>query len=202
VKIPSSIVTRVGVLAGLAAALAVPALASEEGAQPSIFAGDLGNSLVTLIIFGLVVFLLGKFAWKPVLNLLQQREQTIRDALVEAKREREQADRLLAEYRAQVDHARVEATAIVEEGKRDGEAVRQRIHEEARQEAEQMIARAKREIGLATDDAVKRLYDKTAEIAVSVAGSVIRKELSVEDHRQFVQESLERMKVSKDAWFN
>ncbi|MBN2445088.1 MAG: F0F1 ATP synthase subunit B [Phycisphaerae bacterium] len=186
----------------VAGVMALPAMAQHGEATPSIFAGDLGNALITLVIFVTVVVVLGKIGWKPVLNLLQQREQTIHDSLVEAKRERAEADKLLADYRAQVDRAREEATSIVEEGKRDAEGVRQRIHEDARKEADKMIARAKREIQLAADDAVKGLYDKTAEIAVAVAGSVIHKELSADEHKQFVRESMERIKASEDARFN
>ena len=187
----------------MAVLVAVPVIAQEHGDEPNLFlSSDIGNAFWSLVIFGLVVLLLGKFAFKPILNLLQQREAMIHDALVEAKREREEADQLLAQYRAQVDRAREEATGIVEEGKHDAETVRQRIHEEARQEATAMIERAKREIQLATDDAVKRVYDMTADVSVNIAGGIIGKELSAADHERFVSESLERIKASDEARFN
>ncbi len=186
--------------------LAVPVVAAEgqaHGEDPDVFlSSDIGNSLITLIIFGLVVFFLGKFAWPAVLNVLQQREDMIHNALVEAKREREAADELLARYQEQIDRAREDATELVEEGKRDAEAVRERIHAQAKQEADQMIDRARREIQIATDDAVKKLYDMTTDVAVRVAGSVISKELSPADHADLVRESLERMRASDEARFN
>ena len=181
-----------------AAASAGPAFAAEAG-EPSIFSGDIGNFIFTLIIFVIVVTVLGKFAWKPVLRVLQQREQMIHDALVEAKRERAEADKLLARYQQQVDHAREEATAIVEEGKRDAEAVRRRLHEEAQREAGEMIERAKREIRLATDAAVKDVYDLAGRLAVDVAGQVLQAEVSPDKHRQLVQDALGRISAADNA---
>lgn len=129
-----------------------------------------------------------------MLKVLNERARTIHDSLENARREREEAERLLAQYQSRLDKAREDAAAIVEEGRRDGEAVRQRIHEEARQQASEIIERARREIRLATDAAVKELYDQTAELAVKLAGGIIRKELSPEDHRRLIAESLDRMR--------
>lgn len=175
---------------------AAPALAA-EGESLSIFHGGIGNTIITLIIFGIVVYLLGTKAWPQLLHTLEQREQLIRGALEAARREREEAEKLLADYRRQIDRAREEATAIVDEGRRDADAVRRRIQDEARREADEMIARARREIQLAAADAVKDLYDRTAELAVQVAGGILRRELRPEDHRALVTESLQRMEAAR-----
>ena len=184
------------VSAAIALAAAAPALAAGEG-EPNIFAGGIGNVVITLIIFGSVVLILGKYAWPPLIKVLDDRQNAIRESLENAKREREASEELLKQYQEKIDSSREEATAIVEEGKRDAEDVRRRIHEEARSEANQMVERAKREIQLATDTAVKELYDKTAELSVRVAAGIIRKELSARDHEGLVTESLERMKNEK-----
>lgn len=176
-------------LAGLCAATAYAA----EEPEPGLFDADIGNFIFTLIIFGLVVYLLGKFAWKPLLNVLNEREQTIRSSLETARQERETAERLLAEYRTQLEKARDEAAAIIAEGRRDGEVLRQHMREDAQKESEQIITRAKREIQLATDSARKELHDEASELAVRVAGRIIRKELSAADHRALVTESLNEM---------
>jgi F-type H+-transporting ATPase subunit b len=169
-------------------------MAAEEGAsERNIFNSDVGNFIFTLIIFGLVVYFLGKFAWKPLLNVLNEREETIRSALVTAKQERQAAEHLLHEYQAQLDKAREEATALVAEGRKDAEAVRQHLKEEAQKESEQIITRARREIQLATDSARKELHDEASELAVRVAGRIIRKELSAADHQALVAESLKEM---------
>ena len=190
-------IVRTLVRASLAILASVPALASEAQEQePSIFAGNLGNVVVTLIIFGLVIAVLGKLAWRPLLTVLNERERSIRESLETARRERQAAEEVMARYSAQLEKAREEASAIVDEGRRDGEAVRRRIHEEARGQANEIIERARREIRLATDAALKELYDHTADLAVKLAGGIIRKELSVEDHRRLVAESLDRMRAA------
>lgn len=167
--------------------LAVPTLAAEEG---SLFNADVGNFVFSLLVFGLVVAILGRFAWKPLLTVLNARERSIREALETARQEREAAALLLKQYQEQLARAREQAAAIVEEGRRDGEAVRQRIQAEARQQAEEMLARARREIRLATEAAIKELFDRTAELAVQVAGRVLRKGLSSQGHRELIAESL------------
>jgi F-type H+-transporting ATPase subunit b len=102
--------------AGLALTLiasAAPLLAAEEGhggGTVSVFAGGPGNSIITLIILGVVVWILGKYAWPPLLDALDERERSIREALEKAKREREASERLLHEYEAKLNQARNEAT--------------------------------------------------------------------------------------------
>jgi len=162
--------------------------------EPNPFAGGLGNAILTLVILGTVVVILGRKAWPVLLNALDEREHAIRGALEEAKVEREKAEALLAEYQAKIDKSREEATAIVEEGRRDAGAVKQRIQEETRREIDESKERAKREIQLATDAAIKELYDRTAQLSVEVARGIISKELNPADHQQLVSESLERMR--------
>ena len=182
------------ILTGLATlAATVPVLASggEAGGSPSPFAGDLGNALWTLVIFVLVVVLLGKFAWGPILSALQKREDFIRDSLEQAKRDREEAQAQLKEYSDKVAQAKADATAVVEEGRRDGDALKCKIEEDAKAEATRMIERAKREIGIATDTAIKGLYDLSGELAVNIASRIIRKELSPKEHERLIAESIE-----------
>src|SRR5262245_12587044 len=91
---------------------ALPLSAAEEAPALSPFAGNLGNAIWTLVIFLIVVLVLGKFAWGPVLALLQEREQFIHKSLSDAKRDREEAEARLKEYAAQLQAARVEAAGI------------------------------------------------------------------------------------------
>jgi len=179
------------VLAGLA--LAVPALAAEAegGESPSLLSGDLGNSLWTLVIFVLVLVILGKFAWGPILNTLQTRESFIREALEKAKHDREAAEARLKEYEAKLAASRAEATAIVEEGRRDADVVKRRIEATAKEEADKMIERAKREIHIATDTATKELYTLSAKLATQLAARVIGRELTPQDHARLISEAID-----------
>lgn len=166
--------------------------------KPSVFSGGIGNAIITLIIFGVVVSVLGRYAWPQLLRVLEERERTIRSSLEDARRLKTDAEKMMADYQRKIDAARQEATAIVDEGRRDAAEVRRRMQEEARKESAEMIERARREIRLATDAAIKDLYDRTADLAVQVAAGIVRKSLNADDHRRLVDESLERMK-SADA---
>ncbi len=170
----------------------LPVLAAEThgGEEVSIFAGNLGNAFWTLLIFLLVLAVLRKFAWGPILSGLQKRERYIQDTLESARRDREAAEARLREYEERLARAQAEALGVVEEARRDAEAVRRRIEEETRQSTNAMVERAKREIKVAADTVLRELYDRSADLAVSMAGSILKRQLAPEDHRRLVQEAL------------
>lgn len=172
---------------------ATPVLAAEGAGGSNPFAGDVGNAIWTVVIFLLVVVVLGKFAWKPILGALQTREQFIVDALSQAKKDREDAQRQLQEYTLKLNEARAEATAIVDEGRRDAEVVRHQIEDHAKEEAAAMLERAKREIGIARDTAVKEIYTLSTKLATDMAGRIIRKELDSKEHARILNESLDEI---------
>ena len=176
----------------LASVGAAPALAAGDGPS-NPFAGDIGNALWTLIIFALVIIILGKFAWGPILSALQKREDFIRDSLEQARKDREQAEARLKEYSDRLNAARTEATAIVDEGRRDADVVRHKIEQEAKAEATRLIERAKREIGIATETAIKELYQLTGRLSTEVASRVIRKEVNASEHSRLIQESIDEL---------
>jgi F-type H+-transporting ATPase subunit b len=177
-------------------AAAVPAMAAEaaEGhaeGPPNLFAGDLGNVVWTVAIFVLVLVVLGKFAWGPLLKALQGRESFIHDALASAKRDRDAAEARLREYEERLASARAEATAIVDEGRRDAEVVKRKIEAAAKVEADKMIDRARREIQIATVTATRELYDLSARLATDMAARVIGRELSGKDHERLIAEAID-----------
>ena len=185
--------SRYGAWAILAVGTAAPALAS-EGEQPSLFGGDLGNVVWTLLIFLGVLFILSKFAWSKVLAGLQGRERFIRQSLMSAKRDRDEAEARLKELTERLENARQEAGAIVDEGRRNAEAVKRRVEDEARRNAEALIERARREIGIARDTALRDLHEESAKLAMDMAGTVLKRQLTPEDHRRLVGEALARLK--------
>jgi len=185
--------SRIASVALAAASAALPAWAAEGGEPGGVFAGDVGNALWTLVIFGAVVFVLGKFAWKPILSGLQAREQFIRTSLEEARRDRAEAEARLKQYEERLNSARSEATAIVEEARRDADAVKRRIEEEANAEAGRIVERAKREIGIAKETAVKELYSLSARLTTDVASRILAREITAHDHERLIRESIERL---------
>jgi len=180
----------------LAAAAATPAAiaaatpAESPEAANNVFAGDIGNALWTVIIFVLVLVVLGKFAWGPLLAGLQAREAYIRESLETARRDRKEAESRLREYEERLAASRTEATAIIDEGRRDAEAVKRKIEEHAKQESAKMIERARREIDAAATEATRQLYALSAHLATELAARVIGRELDAKDHERLIEESI------------
>jgi len=187
-------------LAGLVTFLlmAAPAMAAEgghaEGGANNPFAGDIGNALWTVIIFVLVLVVLGKYAWGPILSNLQARENFITESLEKAKKDRDEAEARLKQYEERLASARAEAAAIVDEGRRDAVVVKRQIEEDARAEANRMIERARREIQIATDTATKEIYTLSTRLAVEMATRLVSRQLTVEDQERLIADSIEALK--------
>ncbi|MGB6335864.1 MAG: F0F1 ATP synthase subunit B [Thermoanaerobaculia bacterium] len=167
--------------------------AAEEG-EVNLFAGDIGNAIWTLVIFLAVILVLGKFAWGPMLSGLQRREQFIRDSLEQARQDREAAQAQLEEYNKKLDTATAEVLKVLEEGRRNAEVVKKRIEDKARSEAEQMVERAKREIDLAKQTAIKELYETSITLGSDIASRVLKREMNAEDHEDLIAESIDHLK--------
>jgi F-type H+-transporting ATPase subunit b len=148
----------------------------------------------TITVFIVLLLILGKWVWRPVLKGLQAREAFITKSIEDANEANKKAQQQLADYTAQLDRARAEASAIVDEGRRDAEVVKKALQEEARKEADAMIARAKREIAIARDTAVRDLYRLGANLATEAAGKIIAKELNPADHQRLIEESIAELK--------
>ena len=170
--------------------------AEHGGEGPNLFTGDLGNIFWSLVTFFAVLFVLGKFAWKPILGALQQREEFIRSSLEQAKQDREAAESRLKDYEAKLASARQEATEIVQEGRRDAEAVKRKIEQDTKESTAAMLERVKREISIATDTAIKELYDVTGTLATSIASRIISKELDARDHERLIAESIRELSAT------
>jgi F-type H+-transporting ATPase subunit b len=179
--------------AALAAPLAALAAEVHEGqaeAPWSPFQGDVGNFLWTLVVFVLVLWVLGKWAWGPILAGLQGREQFIRDSLEQARRDRDEAGATLARYEERLARARGEVEAMIEEARRDAAVLRDREESAAREEARTILERARREIDLAKDTAVAELYERAAALATTAAGKILERELDPADHERLIAESI------------
>jgi F-type H+-transporting ATPase subunit b len=178
-----------------AVALASPCLAadghSEE--QPSLLSVNVIVSVVTIVTFLLLLVILAKTAWKPILAGLQAREKGIRDQIEGAEKANAEAKTLLSEYERRLAHATDEARSIVEEGRRDAQAVRGKIEAEARVAATEERDRAVRDIDLARQKALKDIYDQVAKVATDVAGQIIQREVRPEDHKKLVEQGLSQL---------
>ena len=189
---------RMFLFAALMVWLAAPSAlwATEAGSagEQVVRLPDLWQAGFTIAVFVALVIVLGLFAFKPILLGLQHREKFIHDSLASARRDREEAEARLKELTARLENARQEASVIVDEGRRNAEAVKRRIEDDARRNAEALIERAKREIGIARDTALRDLHEESAKLAMEMAGAVLKRQLTPEDHRRLVGEALAKLK--------
>ena len=176
----------------LLALAAIPLQAAEETTL-SPFAGNVGNALWTLVIFVIVVLILGKFAWGPILSLLKQREDFIHKSLSDAKRDRDDAEARLREYGTRLQSAQAEAVSIIEEARRDSERLRQELRERARSEADTMIKNAERQIDLQTTRAVQQLRQEAVELSVTIAAKILERNISKEDNEKLIADALRQI---------
>jgi len=164
---------------------AAPSHGAEEE-PPNILSADVVLAISTLIVFLLLLVVLGKFAWKPLLKALHEREEHLDHTLQETERARQEAERLLAEHHKQMAQAADQVRALLDEARRDAESTANDIIRKAQAEAEAARHRAEREIGNARDQALVEIWSKAADLAVQVAGRVLPRELSDADHKRLV----------------
>jgi F-type H+-transporting ATPase subunit b len=186
------------------ALLAVPAFAEDpaHGAAPAAHDKnplnvDVVVAIGTLVVFFALVIILGKAAWKPILASLKAREDAIRAQIEGAERANQEAKALLAEHQKQMAAAADEARAIVEEGRKDAESLRAKIHAEAQADAAGERDRAVRDIGLAKDQAMKELYEHVAGLATDVAGRIIQQKLDPAAHKKLVDDAVTSYESSR-----
>ena len=177
---------------------ALPIHAAEDAPALSPFAGNLGNAIWTLGIFVIVVIVLGKFAWGPVLGLLQQREEFIHRALSDAKHDRDEAEARLKAYSAKLHSAHAEAATILEETRRDAERLREEVRQRAKAEADKMITNAQRQIQLETSRALVQIRREAVDLSVMIASKIIQRSLSKEDNERLIDEALKQVESRRN----
>jgi len=170
----------------------VLAQVSEPGAHDPVTV-DVWQAGFTIAVFVILVLILSGTAFKPILAGLEKREHFIRESLASAQRDREAAEARLKEYEQKLEQARAEGAAILEEGRQNVEAIRRRIEEEARRSGDAMLERARREIGIAQDTALRAVYEESASLAASLSGTVLKRQLSPEEHQRLMLDALREL---------
>jgi F-type H+-transporting ATPase subunit b len=147
-------------------------------------------SIHTFIVFAILLYVLGKYAWPQIIAGLDKREQTIVDSHESAKLARDEAQKLLAEVQAQRAQTSQEVRSMIEEARKDAQKLKDTLKAEAAAEIQLERDRMKREINIAKDQALQEIYQKTINLAALVSSKAVRRELSAEDHSRLLDESI------------
>ena len=176
-----------------------PALAAGAEGGSEMYFGDIGQAVATVAIFLLLLLVLRRYAWKPVLAQLQRREKAIADSIAAAEQREKQSQDLLASYRLRLDNIEAEARQILAQGRQEGVEAREKLLAEAREEARKLSEEQRRDIETSKQDALRELYEKTAQLAAEMAGQVLQRRLSAEDHRKIISQSMDDIGSGREA---
>ncbi len=192
-----SLSRRLAVAASLALvslSLATPLLAQhEEGAGGGgLFDVNwLGLMFWTWLVFIILLLVLRKWAWKPILGALDAREKGIQDTLDNAAKNREEASRLLEEQRKLLEESRDQAKHLLADNRKAAERLRAELLDEARTEKDRIVAGARDEIQHERDQALDALRREAVDLSISAASRVLHKNLDSKENRRIVDEYLE-----------
>jgi F-type H+-transporting ATPase subunit b len=189
--------TRRAAAVAVAAVLATPALAlAADGGTKNVMEPDLVNSIVTLIVFGVLLAVLYAFAWGPILQGLKARETAQHAAVEEAKKARDEAAAMRAQVQVELAKAADQVRAMLDEARNDAIALRATEKEAGVKEAHAERERAKREIEAAKDTALDEIYRTAVDLATNLSAKTLGRQMSADDHRKLLDESLAELKQS------
>jgi F-type H+-transporting ATPase subunit b len=158
-----------------------------------------GLTLWTGITFIVLLFVLGKFAWGPIVKMLAEREATIRDAIESAKKERAEAERLLADQKQALAKAQREAAELARRNQQEVEALRQELTARARKEADELVATARQQITEEISKARAELKAQVADLAIDAAGRLVKANLDEKAQRKLVEEYIAQLPANRAA---
>lgn len=156
-----------------------------------------GDIIATAVIFLILMLLLKKFAWGPLMGVMEQREQLVVGEIDAAEKARKEAQAALEEQKALLKEARTEAQAIVEGAKKQADTTREEIITTARAEAERLKESAVRDIEAEREKAIAAVREEVVSLSVLAASKVLGKEISEADNSALIKETIAKAGEAK-----
>ncbi|MDD3469033.1 MAG: F0F1 ATP synthase subunit B [Thermoguttaceae bacterium] len=174
--------------------------ATEEAAgsgKPNPLAWQTDTALWTAVVFLILLLILAKYAWKPIMEGLAARENRIADDIANAEKANTDAKELLAQYQAQLEAAAGNVREMLEQGRRDAAAQGQAMVDKAREETLAEKERARQEIDQATTNALTQLAENSAYLAIDLAGKIIKSKITTEEQQVLVGQAMNQFGAKK-----
>ncbi len=165
-----------------------PAAHGDAQVNPLDFKADL--ALWTAVVFLLLLGILGPLAWRPMVEALEKREKRIEGQIASAEQANADARKILAEYEGRLTNAEADVREILERGRRDAEALGRQMLDETREESRREKERALREIEAATGDALRELAERSADLAVELAGKIVQAKMDRAEHAKLIEQAV------------
>ena len=154
---------------------------------------DPGLFIWTIATFLVLLFLLSKFAWKPLLQALENRQDMIRKSLDDAEQAKSELQRVQEESHRIVTKARVDADAVIANSRADAAKLQEELRGKARLEAEGIIKNAGRQIQQQTDRSLAQIRKEAVDLSLMVASKLIQRNISKEDNEALIEDTLKQI---------
>jgi len=158
---------------------------------------ELGQIVTHIIGFVIAVIVLKKFAWKPLLSLLEERRSKIKSEFDDIEQERKKTEKLYSDYQVKLKEIDSLARAKIQEASREGQNLANEIKENARREAKQIVARTREEIQRDLDKAKVQLRDDVVNMTLQIAERMIQEKLDQKKDRQLIAQLVDEMRQGK-----
>ncbi|MDQ0352712.1 F-type H+-transporting ATPase subunit b [Alkalibacillus filiformis] len=156
-----------------------------------------GDMIVQLVMFVILLALITKFAWRPLMNVMQEREQHVANEIDTAEKNRQESERLMKEAQDELKGTRTNAQKIIDDARQTAKSEEAEMIKAAKSEAERIKESARLEIEQEKERAVQALQEQVGTLSVQIASKVIEKELTVDEQEKLINEYLEKVGESK-----
>jgi F-type H+-transporting ATPase subunit b len=181
----------------LVSQIAIPLGASEGDSGGSFLVSpNLGLMIWTLLVFGITMYVLSKVAFPRIQEALDKRANLIRDSIDEAEKTREEANQILQEYRGRLKEAREQADDIIARARKTAETTTAEAADQGREKREELLAAARRDIEAETRRSLDRIRKEVADLTVLTTEKVTRKSLDAGDQKRLIDEALAEVDFS------
>lgn len=153
----------------------------------------IGDMLVQLVVFLILLALLRKFAWGPLMNMMEKRENFVASEIESAEKSRMEAEASAKDAAAQLNQVKQEAQTMIEEAKQAGAKQEQDIIASATKEAERIKLQAQKDIQNEKEHAIQALQAQVSSLSVMIASKVIEKEISAQDQESLINEYIKEV---------
>ena len=158
---------------------------------------DPGLYIWAIVVFVVLVALLTKYAWRPLLDSLEARQESIRKSLDDAKQARQELERVKSESEAMLVRARREADAILAQTRTDAARTADELKQKARTDAENIVRNAERQIEQQASRAVEQIRREAVDLSIAIASKILKRNLTVEDNERLIGETLSEIEAKR-----
>jgi F-type H+-transporting ATPase subunit b len=160
---------------------------------------DPGLYIWTIVVFLILLGLLTKFAWRPLLDALDQRQASIRQSLDDAVKARQELERLQGESQRILGEARRESENIVARTRDDANRLRDELRQKAQQEAANIVKNAQKQIELETTRALQQIRHEAVELSIAIASKLLQRNVSKEDNERLIEETFRQLEAKRPS---